>query len=82
MNRQEMLRRVQMLCFVVTETGLFLNTHPDDKAALRFYEKYNTLYTQAKMEYEDTYGPLTINGVNTEDGWSWLNGPWPWELEV
>ena len=36
----------------------------------------------AKAKYEECYGPLTIEGVDTEkDGWSWINGPWPWEGE-
>ena len=33
MNRQEMLRRVQALGFVVVDVGLYLNTHPNDTAA-------------------------------------------------
>ena len=28
------------------------------------------------------YGPLTLNGVNTTGGWSWTQGPWPWEVEA
>ena len=33
-----------------------------------------------KNEYENLYGPLTYDGVNTvRDGWSWINSPWPWE---
>ncbi len=81
MNRQELLRRIQMLGFAVAEANLYLNTHPHDKAALGYYDKYNVLYKQSVEEYEDTYGPLTSYGVNTEDGWSWINSPWPWELE-
>lgn len=82
MNREEMLKRIQMLGFTVVETNLYLNTHPDDAAALRYYDKYNLLHKQAVREYEDTYGPLTAGGVNIEDGWSWINNPWPWEPEV
>ena len=49
--------------------------------ALRFYDKYNALHREAVSEYEDNFGPLTAGGVNTEEGWSWVNSPWPWELE-
>ncbi len=28
------------------------------------------------------YGPLTLNDVNTAGGWSWTQGPWPWEVEA
>ena len=81
MNREEMLRKVQMLTFVITEVNLFLDTHPDDRAALRFYDKYDHLYKQAVAEYEDRYGPLTVYGSNAENGWNWTETPWPWELE-
>lgn len=81
MNRQEMLRKVQMLGFVLVDVNLFLNTHPDNTAALNFYDKYNALYQQAVAEFEENYGPLCATGVNVEDGWSWINNPWPWEME-
>ena len=81
MNRNEMLRKVQMLGFVLTEVNLFLNTHPEDVAALRFHDKYNALHREAVSEYEYNFGPLTAGGVKTEEGWSWVNSPWPWELE-
>ena len=81
MNREEMLRRVQMLSFVLVDTNLFLNTHPDNKAALNFYNKYNEMHKMAVAEYESAFGPLTASGVNIEDGWSWIEKPWPWELE-
>ena len=81
MTREEMLRRVQMLDFVLVDVNLFLNTHPNDQAALNFFLKYNEMHMQAVAEYESTFGPLTPEGVNIEDGWSWINRPWPWELE-
>ena len=36
MTRGEMLRRVQMLNFVLVDVNLFLNTHPNDTAALKY----------------------------------------------
>ena len=81
MNRQEMLRRVQALGFVVVDVGLYLNTHPNDTAALNFYSKYNALYEQAKEEFEESFGPLCMTNVEIEVGWSWIEKPWPWELE-
>lgn len=81
MNREEMLRRVQMLSFVLVDVNLFLNTHPTNQAALNYYKKYMTMYQQAKDEFEAAYGPLTSGAVNIEDGWTWIDKPWPWELE-
>jgi len=81
MNRDEMLKKVQMLSFVLVDVDLFLDTHPDSKAALNYHEKYAALYQQAKDEYEAEYGPLTCGSVNIKDEWSWINNPWPWEME-
>lgn len=82
MNKTEMMRKVQMLNFILIDVGLFLNTHPTDKAALSFFNKYNALYRSAKNEYEQTYGPLTIYGTNDTNSWSWIDEPWPWQMEV
>lgn len=81
MRREEMLRKVQMLGFVVTDVHLFLNTHPSDMAALRFYHKYSALYRQAAAEYEAKFGPLIAGNGEMENGWDWIENPWPWELE-
>ena len=76
------LRRIQQLNFTMIELALFLNTHPCDEEALALYGKVQMMHAGAKAKYEECYGPLTIEGVNTEkDGWSWINGPWPWEGE-
>lgn len=81
-TRQEMLMKVQKLNFVLIDAGLYLNNQPDCKAAMALYGKYQQLYAQALSEYEDMYGPLTYGGINVErDGWSWIDKPWPWEVE-
>lgn len=81
-SRTEMLKKVQQLNFVLIDAGLYLNNQPDSPAALALIQKYQELYRQALMEYEDNYGPLTYNGINVErDGWSWIQKPWPWEVE-
>ena len=58
------------------ETRLFLDTHPDDKDALSMLNKYQTKYDAIKKEYEEQYGPLTLNGTNSDE---WLKDPWPWD---
>lgn len=41
MNRREaLMKRLQMYDFVLTETGLFLDSHPKHAEALEYYEKY------------------------------------------
>lgn len=82
-ERTDMLKRVQQLEFVKLEAGLFLDNQPENEAAMSLFNKYRALAAEARKEYEDAYGPLTQNGVNIErDGWSWVNMPWPWQVEV
>ncbi|MDO4544521.1 MAG: spore coat protein CotJB [Bacillota bacterium] len=80
--RTELLRKIQQLNFTMIELGLYLNNQPDCCEAQALFDKTRDQYQAARAEYEDCYGPLTYSGVDTcEDGWSWINGPWPWEGE-
>ncbi len=82
MNKIDALRKVQELKFAMIELALYLNTHPCDENALDLYGKVQLMHEAAKEKYEECYGPLTYEGVNTKkDGWSWVKGPWPWEGE-
>lgn len=81
-DKAEMLKKVQQLYFVMIDAGLYLNNAPDTSAALALFHKYQALYKEAKQEYEDRFGPLCYEGINIErDGWSWIQSPWPWEVE-
>ena len=81
-NRAEMMKRVQQLGFVMFDVSLYLNNHPYDQAALNLFSRYRALAEEAQKEYEAAFGPISRGGVNVErDGWSWINQPWPWEVE-
>ena len=81
-GRMEMLRKVQEYNFMMIETGLFLNNQPCCEAAQTAYCDYRRKYLEALREYEECYGPLTYSGIDVKrDGWSWVHGPWPWEVE-
>lgn len=81
-DRTAALRKIQQLNFAMIELGLYLNTHPECEEALALFDKVQCMHASAKAKYEECYGPLTYEGVNTEkDGWSWVKGPWPWEGE-
>ncbi len=78
-NREQLLEYVNALSVAVVETTLFLDTHPDDQEALKYYDRMKMLLYQAKKEYSMRFGPLNNTDVNVSNGWSWVNGPWPWE---
>ncbi|MBQ7836561.1 MAG: spore coat protein CotJB [Clostridia bacterium] len=81
-DKHQLMCDIRTYSFAVLEAALFLDTHPRSRCALEYYEKYNTLLKGAKAEYEDTYGPLTIFGGSSDECWSWVESPWPWEYEA
>ena len=71
--------RIQVLDFALLETILFLDTHPCDFEALRYYRIIRKKLARLEKLYECKFGPLTNQGVDTEFGWEWATCPWPWE---
>lgn len=82
MNQKDMLRKVQEADFVLYDLNLFLDTHPDNQAALDFFSQYQKEYTEAVALYEMNFGPLVSYDTDTRQGWTWVQGPWPWEMEA
>lgn len=81
MNDAKKLQKIIDSCsFVLYETALYLDTHPDCRAALRHYAKYREKLQEAVRLYEENCGPLTICGNMSCDSWKWVREPWPWEL--
>lgn len=78
MKKTDLLRRVQELSFALDEAALFLDTHPQNPAALDYFYRRREELKKAVDAYEGTIGPLTNRTVEGER-WSWLDGPWPWQ---
>ena len=78
-TRDDMMKRVQKLAFMKTETELFLDTHPDCRQALDFYHKILTELDEARLAYVAMHGPITADESST-DRWNWVDHPWPWEM--
>ena len=81
-SRQELMRKIQILHFNLYDTALYLDTHPMDQTALHYYHKIQEAKEEAESEYNACYGPLTINDVQSENKWTWIEKPWPWEMEA
>ena len=81
MNEQKKLfRMIQNYSFVIQETALYLDTHPNCRQALRYMEKYRRLLDEATCMYEENYGQLTHMSSYCGDSWRWVKEPWPWEI--
>ncbi len=81
-DKKALMRKLQVYGFALYDTVLFLDAHPEDNGALDFYDKMSAAYNQTKKQYEDLFGPLTIHDVDTDNGWTWIQKPWPWEYDA
>lgn len=80
--KRQLFRDIQIVSFLIKDAQLFLDTHPQDENALSFFDYYSQLLCTLTEEYERQFGPLTVTGINVNDGWSWIEQPWPWEKEA
>lgn len=78
-EKKAQMKIVRETGFAMLDAALYLDTHPKDEKAMDYFNKYQTLYREACKEYEACYGPLTHEGVDTNQGWTWTRDPWPWE---
>jgi spore coat protein JB len=81
-DREMMMKNVQARGLAMMDTHLFLDTNPDNKMALAYFRKQQAAFKMAVKEFEDKYGPLTAHDQTNNEYWDWVNGPWPWEMEV
>lgn len=76
------LAELQALSFAVTELGMYLDTHKEDKDALKLFEKYAKLYEEGVKEYERRCGPLKMINAGGADSFNWIKDPWPWDYKA
>lgn len=81
-DRQKLLRRVQICDFALMDVILYLDGHPNCRKALEYYEKYKGLREIAMKEYTSRFGPLTAMDNTNMEHWTWIDEPFPWELEA
>lgn len=73
------LTELQALEFVLTELGLYLDTHKDDTEAFAMFQEYAALEKEGRKRYESMYGPVTQTATAGFDKYVWYQDPWPWE---
>ena len=78
-KRDELLYKIQIYCFALIDLGLYLDLHPTETNTLKLYNEYNKELNKLKNQYLEMYGPLTMNQMNSNSKWTWINNPWPWD---
>lgn len=80
-ERERMLENIGMVDFVVVEMTEYLDTHPDDRNALEYFNHYNRLNNKMKAEYAAKFGPLTLaDSEPYQKEWRWGMEELPWEV--
>ncbi len=77
-NESELLEKIRALGFVKVELELFLDTHPNNRAALEMYSETIEELEELTELYNNLYGPLVASQVKDGSSWTWVNKPWPW----
>ncbi len=72
------LSELMALDFAIKELGLYLDTHRSDEDALALFCSYVKLAREGREKYVEAYGPLKMTDC-VNDGFRWLDDPWPWE---
>ena len=80
-DKKRLMMNVYELGFIMTETLLYLDTHPDDTEALAYFNKMKPRYQEAVAMYEKHCGPLNFTSVESDNYWTWVATPMPWEME-
>ena len=79
-DKQNLLKELQTAHFAVIEANLFLDTHPNDQDALKYFQDASDKLQDLMEEWEKRYGKIqTSNGMMR---WAWVDNPWPWEKGV
>jgi spore coat protein JB len=78
-NRAMSLRKIQIIDFVLNDTLLFIDTHPNCKEAMEYYNNFLEMRKSAVRDYTSQYGALEMTDCNLCGANKWCEGPWPWE---
>lgn len=78
-ERERLLRRLSSVQFAAHELHMYLDTHPDDRAAGAALNEYEQQAAALRDEFEKKFGPLTPGSDGNR--WAWIADPWPWNLQ-
>ncbi|MDP9727210.1 spore coat protein CotJB [Alicyclobacillus sp. TC] len=75
------LQELQAVDFVLVDLTLYLDTHPNDSAALAQFQQFQKRKANLMSQFEAKFGPLQQYGNSpTGESWAWSNTPWPWQI--
>ncbi len=77
-DRDRLLLEIQMYGFYLTDLGLYLDMHPQDKQALKLFNETREKYYKKVADFDNRFYPLNSFHSNKTDTYEWLEGKFPW----
>ena len=69
--KESLLNQLNEASFAMDEAVLFLDTHPNNAAAMQYYREAVNMRNHAMEAYERQFGPLTAGRV-MGNCWDWV----------
>ena len=79
MSQRELSDWIAMLVFCAYDILLYMDTHPDDKEALEYFNQCTKLSNAARKTYEERFGQINAFSGGHLTSWDWNTAPMPWE---
>lgn len=80
-EREDMLMQLQELNFALIDIGMYLDIYENDRKCINLFNEYQKKEKELRKMFEDKYGPFTFDDGKYTNTWTWINGPWPWEVQ-
>lgn len=77
-SRAYLMRKWQEYSFAAYEARLYLDTHPESRQALDYFNKFNRLSLAVSKELQQKYGAAVTDPDTELYEWSYVGMPWPW----
>lgn len=77
MKNDDVLMQIMMLDFAVQDSALFIDTHPCDKEAIKYFNEATSRLKVAKKEYQKQGHALVNREVDAYRN-DYITSPWPW----
>ena len=78
-DRSALLKEINETSIMADDLTLYLDTHPDDRAAFEAYRHALAERREAVQTYEKERGALTADGMVCRSSFHWVDEPFPWQ---
>ena len=78
-QKEELYLDIGIVSFTLLELAMFLDTHPNDRTAMEYFNHYVRIKNQLEREFSMKYYPLNLSMAESNKEWRWGMAPLPWE---